>query len=131
MEILAQLLALAAFGAGCWLQFRLNANKEHFLQIMPVYNLLLRTGQEADLPSARVHFATGARFPNPSLQNPFEKWEDQVAAFKSEEQEQVLVIESTNPFYNAYVAAYFQQQKRMQLALVGAVALFIGSMWFA
>jgi hypothetical protein len=130
METLAQLLALVAFGAGCWLQFRLNARKQHFMQIMPVYNQLLRAGQEAELPSARALFATGARFPSPSLQNPYEKWQDRVSAFNMEEQEEELVLESANPFYNAYVAAYFQQQKRMQMGLIGAIALFVVLMWF-
>ena len=126
MKILAVVIGIAAIGGVGWLQWRLNSLKQQFIHTMRLYNELLRSGQEADLPYARVHFPAGSSFPgqsyeSPTLQDPFERWQEKLST--AEVPEQDWVMKTANPFYNAYVATYFQQQTRMQGAMFGLVAL--------
>ncbi|WP_152559869.1 hypothetical protein [Hymenobacter sp. IS2118] len=117
-----------------WLQLRSNARRQKFIHTIRLYNQLLRAGQEADLPYARVHFPPGSgflgqRFVNPSLQDPFERWQEELSTAEIPDQDWVMA--TANPFYNAYVAAYFQQQKRVQRAMVALMAVAVLTIYFA
>ncbi len=63
------------------------------------------------MPYLQVNFDLDA---SARLQDPYERWRDTLR--DGEVREEELVMASANPFYNAFVAAYFQQRKQLNIA---------------